>query len=185
MKKTANSSEQSASTVVGPVKRRKAAKKHQKGPKVTAPSLAKKKETAKSKVTNLRHRTFCELYALEMDFMGNATRAYAIAFDIDLDDKEVYKKSYASCRAQASEILTKANILAYINELLDDYCLNDIQVDKQLAYVIFQHTDLKAKIAGIKEYNALKRRIVRKMELTGKDGKPIPLAIVDFRKAAK
>jgi hypothetical protein len=123
----------------------------------------KKKASAKAKIKKLRHRRFCELYALDMDLMGNGTRAYAVAFDVNLDDPEVYKKSYSACRANASELLTKANILAYINELLDDYCLNDTQVDKQLAYVILQQTDLKAKMSAIKEYNRLRARVKDKL----------------------
>ena len=110
-----------------------------------------------------RFKVFCELYALDMDLMGNGTRAYAVAFDVKLDDPEVYKKSYATCRTKAAQLLTKVDILAYINELLDDYCLNDTQVDKQLAYVILQHTDLKAKMSAIKEYNRLRVRVKDKL----------------------
>lgn len=121
------------------------------------------KKSAKSKIRKLRHRRFCELYALDMSYMGNATRAYAAAFKIDLDDPEVYKQSYHAVRSNAYELLTKTDILAYINELLDSYVLNDTQVDKQLAYVIYQQADLRAKIAGIKEYNQLKVRIKDRM----------------------
>lgn len=122
-----------------------------------------KKKSAKSKIRKLRHRRFCELYALDMEYMGNATRAYANAFKIDLTEPEVYKKSYNACKSNANELLTKTYILAYINELLDELVLNDTAVDQQLAYVIHQHSDLKAKISGIKEYNQLRARIKDKL----------------------
>ena len=140
-----------------------------------------KKKSAKSKIRKLRHRRFCELYALDMEYMGNGTRAYAKAFTIDLDNLEVYKKSYTACKSNASELLTKAYILEYINELLNELVLNDTSVDQQLASVIFQHTDLKAKISAIKEYNQLKKRVVGRLEHTGPDGGPIPVQIVDFK----
>lgn len=118
-----------------------------------------KKKSAKSKVKKLKHRRFCELYALDMEYMGNGTRAYAAAFDVDLDDPEVYKKSYSACKSKATQLVTKGYILDYINELLDELVLNDRAVDQQLACVIYQHTDLKAKVSAIKEYNQLKARI--------------------------
>jgi hypothetical protein len=45
--------------------------------------------------------------------------------------------------------------------------LNDSYVDKQLELLITQNADFKAKIAAIREYNALKKRIVNKLDLSG------------------
>jgi len=122
-----------------------------------------KKKSAKAKIKKLRHRRFCELYALDMEFMGNGTRAYAAAYDVDLDNPEVYKKSYSACKSKATQLVSKGYILAYIDELLNELILNDTAVDQQLAYVIHQQADLKAKVSAIKEYNQLKSRIKDKL----------------------
>ena len=47
--------------------------------------------------------------------------------------------------------------------------LNDAFADKQLAFVMSQSADLRSKMAAIKEYNALKGRIKKKLELSFHD----------------
>ena len=71
--------------------------------------------------------------------------------------------SYKAARACASRLLTNANILSRINELLDIFITNEI-VDKNLGLVILQNADFHAKVAAIKEYNQLKNRITQKIE---------------------
>ena len=61
-----------------------------------------------------------------------------------------------------------------INELLTKEGFNDENVDKQLLAVINQHADFKSKVMAIKEYNNLKARIQKKIDLTS-GGKPIPI----------
>lgn len=111
---------------------------------------------------NLKHELFCKLYATEREFFGNGTQAYIEAFDIDTSKKG----AYAAARASASGLLTKANILARINELLELGPLNNEFVDRQIGFLIEQNADYSAKMAAIKEYNALKKRIVKKIEAT-------------------
>lgn len=98
---------------------------------------------------------FCELFASDREFFGNGTESYIEAYDVDLTKKGAYN----GARASASRLLTNANILKKINELLDLEGFNDVAVDKQLKFVIAQNADLSSKVAGIREYNKLKSRI--------------------------
>lgn len=111
-------------------------------------------QTTKERKLTAKQELFCQLYATDAKFFGNATQAYIKAYNVDLSGLG----AYAAARASASENLTKPNISKRINQLLEDIGFSDVEVDKQLAFVIMQHGDLKAKMAGIKEYNALKKR---------------------------
>lgn len=120
----------------------------------------KRKKSAKDSL-NPKQRKFCELYASHKEFFGNGVQSYAEAYDIDLKQPGQY--NYA--RAAASRLLTKDNILAYINEILD-LILNDVHVDKQIAFLITQNADFGTKLGAIKEYNALNERIKGKFHLS-------------------
>lgn len=119
----------------------------------------KKQKTAKESL-NLKQQKFCELYATNREFFGNGVQSYVEAYDINLKKPGQY--NYA--RAAASRLLTKDNILSYINELLD-LILNDVHVDKQMAFLITQNADFGSKLGAIREYNALKERIKGKIHL--------------------
>lgn len=95
---------------------------------------------------------FCELYVSE-DFFGNGVRAYLEAY------KPTGLNAYNVAAAGASENLKKPNILKYINALLDAAGFNDAHADKQLYLVMTQNADFRAKVAALKEYNKLKRRV--------------------------
>jgi hypothetical protein len=126
----------------------------------------KKKIAGKSKPTAKEltdvHKRFCELYASDREYFGNGVQAYAKAYCIDLSTK----KAHHSARTCASRLLTNVDILAYINKLLDDIALNEAHVDKQLAFLITQNADFGAKMAAIREFNALRQRITNKFEGT-------------------
>lgn len=113
------------------------------------------KKSIKDKL-NLKQQLFCELYASDREFFGNGTQAYIKAYDILLT-------KYDTAKVNSKKLLTKTNILAYINELLD-LQLNDAHVDKQLAFLVTQDAELNVKLGAIKEYNALKSRITTKMQ---------------------
>lgn len=104
---------------------------------------------------------FCRLYA-NGENRGNGVQCYAIAYKIDLTQIG----SYNSARSNASKLLTQDNILSYIRDLFEDRDLNDTVVDNELAYVIKQNADFGSKVSAIKEYNALKARITKKLELS-------------------
>lgn len=105
----------------------------------------------------LSQERFCELFASEAETFGNGTQSYIEAYHVDLTKKG----AYAAARACASRLLTKANILTRIDELLESATLNNTFVDKQLAFLIAQNADFGAKMSAIKEYNALKKRIAQ------------------------
>lgn len=109
----------------------------------------------------LRQEKFCQLFASDAEFFGNGVQSYIEAYNIDTSKKG----AYAGARASASILLTKPNILARINELLESAVLNDEFVDKQLSFLISQNADFSSKIAAIREYNALKKRITKKIEV--------------------
>lgn len=129
-----------------------------------ADSLVKHKQSLKKDENglNLRQEKFCLLYASDREFFGNGVESYSEAYDIDLSEPG----NYGTCRANASKLLTKSNILNRINQLLEDGTLNDTFVDKQLAFLITQNADLPTKRASISEYNKLKQRITDKLDIT-------------------
>jgi len=126
----------------------------------------KKKKSSKPKSAgsklSIKDRKFCELYTTTREFFGNGVQAYAEAFDKDLGNKGQYKV----CKTLASRLLTKVDLLAYINELLEGIGLNEAHVDKQLAFLITQYADFGAKLGAIKEFNALRQRITKKFKGT-------------------
>lgn len=120
-----------------------------------------------------KQELFCTLFATEKEFFGNGTESYIEAYNIDLSRKG----AYAGARASASRLLTNANILQRIDELLETAVLNDQFVDKQIAFLITQNAELNTKLGAIKEYNALKNRITKKLDLTS-GGKELKAATV-------
>lgn len=107
-----------------------------------------------------KQRKFCELYAVG-EMRGHGVQCYATAYEYDLEEKGAYNV----CRSGASENLTKPDILSYIRDLFEDKDLNDTVVDNELAFVIKQNADFGSKVAAIKEYNQLKFRIIKKLEV--------------------
>lgn len=109
---------------------------------------------------NDEQKEFCELYAVG-SMRGHGTDCYVEAYHVDL----TRQGAYASARAGASRLLTNDNILSYIRDLFEDKDLNDTVVDNELAFVIKQNADFGSKVAAIKEYNQLKARITKKIEM--------------------
>jgi phage terminase small subunit len=113
-----------------------------------------------------KQELFCKLYATEREFFGNGTQAYIEAYNINIKEKG----AYVSARASAYENLTKPHILERINELLEVQ-LNDENADRQLAFLMEQDADFRAKLGAIKEYNKLKSRIENKLDITSQGEK--------------
>ncbi len=109
-----------------------------------------------SKKLNPQRELFCNLFARDADFIGNATRSYIEAYGLSNDQ-------YNSAVKCASRLLTNADIQKRVNELLDE-CLDDRIVDRELVKVILQNDDLGAKIAGIREYGRLRNRTAERLE---------------------
>ena len=93
------------------------------------------------------------LYASDREFFGNGVQSYIEAY-------QPKRKGnwYATVRSEASRLLTNANILKRIDELLEIE-LNDSFVDKRLGFWVTQLAHPNASIDAIQEYNKLKQRI--------------------------
>jgi hypothetical protein len=141
--------------------------------------MKKQKETPKtaSKTKtglNLKQEAFCQAYvSFDKEKFGNGTQCYLDVYGL-VDEKTGKKIGYMAAMAAASRLLTNVKIVNRINELLTKEGFNDENVDKQLLAVINQHADFKSKVMAIKEYNNLKARIQKKIDLTS-GGKPIPI----------
>lgn len=126
---------------------------------------------------NQRQEKFCQLYATSRELLGNGTQCYIEVYDKE-DENGNKRKGHLSnetARANASRLLTNANIIKRVNELLCAEGFNEENVDKQHLFLINQHADLKTKLGAIKEFNELKQRIQKKLDITsaGKELKGI------------
>lgn len=110
-----------------------------------------------------RQEKFCQLYTGAGEFFGNGYAAYVEAYNIDVLNPASNKAAYSS----ASMLLTKPMVLQRINFLLENQIgFNDAHVDKQLSILITQGADLRVKLGAIREYNALKGRVKKKLEIS-------------------
>src|SRR3990167_2043818 len=115
-----------------------------------------------SETLKLKQSKFCELYATSSEFFGNGVQSYIEAYE-----PRRVGNWYNNAKASAYELLTKPYILEHINKLLELRGLNDPFVDKQLELLITQNADFHSKVQAIKEYNALKKRTTKGLEVAG------------------
>jgi hypothetical protein len=141
----------------------------------------KDKEPKPEPPLNPKQELFCRYYAQSGDFFGNATLSYAEAYDYELetlsDEPEYaldaegksfsipneYDRAYKVCSVEANRLLGNPRVQARITILLNEL-LKDTVVDSQLAKLIMQDGDNTNKIAGIREYNKLRGRIIDKSQ---------------------
>ncbi len=124
--------------------------------------IRKRKPTVKKDGLNLKQEAFCQLYVMaDKDFFGNGVECYLEVYPIDKSKPNWYK---IACQS-ASRLLSNVKVCERINELLESGGLNDQFVDKQLLFLITQHTDFNAKIRALQEYNKLKQRITEKLDV--------------------
>jgi len=117
------------------------------------------------KLKNAKHEKFCKLFASDEEYFCNGTQSYLKVYSTP---KKPIK--YETARANACKLLTNADILQRIDELLEQAVLNDEFVDKQLGKLIAQDADFKAKVAAIKEYNQLKQRVKKRIDKIDDEG---------------
>lgn len=129
--------------------------------------MPKKKEEKVEKIKTgkdfgltFKQSRFCELYSSTEEFFGNGVQSYIEAYE-----PKQRGNWYNNAKASAFDNLTKPNILKYVDYLLELRGLNDSFVDKQLELLITQNADYKSKLGGIKEYNALKSRVTKHLDL--------------------
>jgi chorismate mutase len=124
-----------------------------------------KKDLISTDEINPNQEVFCEVYAGGGDFFGNGTRAYIIAYKLDIPADVEYgalnsdqRKIYDSASAMSAALLRNVKIQRKCNELIDRLIETSV-VDRELAYTIMQRGELSPKVSAIKEYNQLKGRI--------------------------
>ncbi len=110
---------------------------------------------------NPKQELFCKLYATDKEFFANGVQTYIEVYKPDQDKKNWYKTACAS----AAQLLANIKVCERINQLLEEGGLNDQFVDKQLKFLVTQHADYKSKLGAIKEYNALKARVTKKLDV--------------------
>lgn len=110
---------------------------------------------------NLQQEAFVQAYT-GGEFFGRAIEAYLQTYRIDRS-----KRNYRTIASNAaSRLLANAIVCKRINFLLQTECgFNNESVDRQLSFLIEQHGDLRSKLGAIKEYNQLKGRITRKLDI--------------------
>lgn len=124
--------------------------------------LKKKPVTSKVKwgktERDLRMKTeeFCLLYTSgNAEFFGNWVQSYIATYKPNTQKPNWYK---IACQS-ASQLLSNMKVIARINELLELWWFNDQNADKQLSFLMTQHTDFSNKLWAIREYNKLKKRV--------------------------
>ena len=118
---------------------------------------------------------FCQNFVLREETLGNGTHSYADAYGVDK-----VGNWWKGASNSASRLLKSPKVSARINEILK-LVMNDAIVDNELGYVIAQKSDLNAKVAGIREYNKLKKRI---SDVTLNDIKVLVLPSILLKKNA-
>ena len=100
---------------------------------------------------NPKQEKFCRLYASDREFFGNGVESYLEAYNLP-------PSKYTTALSNAGRLLVNAYVLARIDELLDIQ-INNAVVDKELGFTIIQKRDLSSKVAAIREYNRVKKRV--------------------------
>jgi len=124
---------------------------------------------------------FCEFYAGLADraYMANATLSYIHAYGIDTPTTRIFKKwkkgekaywdntkEYKYAKSEGHRLLQNPTIKETIHKMFRQR-FNEDHVDNELLKVIDQDEDRMSKVAGIREFNALKGRITKKIKLSG------------------
>ena|SRR3990167_5392609 len=135
------------------------------------------KELNLKRPLNADQENFCQFFTSpDTEFYGNGTQSYLEAYK-NRKSKAANKHgskttTYNSASSAAYVLLMEPRIIERINSLLEAKGFNDQNVDKQHLFLLNQFADLKSKLGAIKEYNALKKRTVKGIDLTS-NGKPL------------
>ncbi len=120
------------------------------------------KKTSKGNKLSPKEELFCQYYATSGQAFGNARLSYALAFNKPFNTRA--QKSV--CDTLSQRLFRKVLIYKHIETLLNKKIDDDI-VDKELAKVIQQNEELKAKVSAISEYNRVRGRITHKHKFEG------------------
>lgn len=157
-------------------------------PKKTPKKKAAKKavKTPKKRLSPERE-LFCQLYVgtHDRDLFGHGTKCYLEAYGHNQRIEEMHnqiheleqarergytakvkslesdiKRAEKSARSRASQLLATVSIRARIDELMDSMITEEFY-DREMLYVASQRFDLASKVAAMREFNALKKRITK------------------------
>lgn len=98
-----------------------------------------------------KQRLFCYLYLTDRECFGNASKSYMVAYNLS-------PRHNNAARVSAHQNLTKPNILAYMNMLLDEN-MSTVSVEREHCKLILQDKDLPTKMKAIKLWYRLKNRV--------------------------
>ena len=104
---------------------------------------------------NYKQEAFCQTFVSQTELFGNGVQSYIEVYKPDMTKPNWYKTACAS----ASQILSNIKVFTRINALLEEQGFNHANSDKQLGFLMNQHADFKAKIAAIREYNRVTKRV--------------------------
>ena len=96
---------------------------------------------------------FCTLYA-SAALLGDSEAAYVRAYGLDVEERGVR----TAAKRGAEELLNKRAVLAHIQMLLLPATVDSAAVDREMAFLILQKSDLASKRAAIAEYNRIHKR---------------------------
>lgn len=129
-----------------------------------------------------KQELFCRFYTQNEETLLNGVLSYAEAYGFELEslshdavyseDKETilqqspYKLAYHYCGFAASRMLKNDKIALRVNTLFNELMREEI-VDARLMKIILKGKDNDS-LAAIKEFNSLKQRITKKLDLTTK-----------------
>jgi hypothetical protein len=146
--------------------------------KTTKKATKKKVVPGSKKLTNANWEIFARLYGGEnSEYFGNAKRSYMLAYgyvekaaelkdakrEADYGSDEYNEAARALSRIEAnaesssSDLLRKPKVAQRINWYLDQG-LDDVAMDRELAFVARQRKDLSSKVRAISEFNKVRER---------------------------
>lgn len=138
------------------------------------------KKIEKKNDLNPNEQLFCQLYFGAGDYFGNATWSYIVAHEYDLpllprsDLSPKQKKQYNVARNAASRTLSKAYIVKEGDRILKSF-FNEINMDKELAWTATQRKDLPSKVMAMREFNQLKARVLKKLDIVSQGERIQPI----------
>lgn len=150
------------------------------GPILYFPSILE--EVIGDKLT-LKQELFCRYYTQNPETCLNGTHSYGRAYGFDFDNldrttiyeedkitvkkKSDYTRAFDYCGNAASRMIRNAKVSKRITELFNEMLRDDV-IDAELLKIIMYAPKPSDRVAAIKEYNSLKQRIVKKLDLTTK-----------------
>lgn len=149
---------------------------------------SKKKQLPSKPLHDSQQEFFCQLYAgvASKNYFGNATASYLHAYGGEAETYEIMQKLaviprlakqrdewmpleqrkkqiYATANACGTRLLVNVHVKARCDYLLDQ-CLNDDEMDREMAYVMRQRKDLNSKVQAYGQVVKVKNRITEKLQ---------------------